>query len=105
MYDTLLYTKKLEAAGFPREQAEAQVHILTEMIVDGVATKKDLEIQNVLTSKEFAAVRSEMASEFAKVRNEMQTGFKNLELRMTIQFVTMLATGISIVISIFSIAR
>jgi hypothetical protein len=42
MFNTLHYTKKLEAAGISREQAEAHVQIIAEIVEDDVATKKDL---------------------------------------------------------------
>ena len=42
MYDTLLYVKRLEEVGFPRDQAEAQVRIMTEFVDSNLATKNDL---------------------------------------------------------------
>ena len=75
MFDTLRYAKRLEASGMTRDQAEVQVHIIAEMVVDGVATKQDLALQTALTQKEFLALRSEMQSEFADVRSEMQSEF------------------------------
>lgn len=41
-FDTLGYAKKLENAGFTRQQAEAQAAALREMIEDRIATKQDL---------------------------------------------------------------
>lgn len=41
-FDTLGYAKKLESAGFTRQQAEAQAAALREMIEDRIATKQDL---------------------------------------------------------------
>ena len=43
MYDTLGYLKRLEAAGFPRKQAEAQVQIMAEFVNTNFATKQDLK--------------------------------------------------------------
>lgn len=43
MFNTLHYTKKLEAAGITREQAEAHVQIIAEIVEDDVATKQDLK--------------------------------------------------------------
>lgn len=42
MFDALKYTKNLEAAGVPREQAEAQVQLVIAAIEDEVATKNDI---------------------------------------------------------------
>lgn len=41
-FDTLSYAKKLESAGFTRQQAEAQAAALREMIEDRIATKQGL---------------------------------------------------------------
>ncbi len=41
--NTLAWAKKLERAGIPAQQAEAQVQLLAEVIEDNICTKKDLE--------------------------------------------------------------
>jgi len=86
MFDTLRYAKRLEASGMTRDQAEVQVHIIAEMVVDGVATKQDLALQTALTQKEFLALRSEMQSEFADVRSEMQSEFAAVRSEMQSEF-------------------
>ncbi len=43
MINTLLYTKKLEAVGLTRDEAEAHVQILAEVIEVSLATKHDLK--------------------------------------------------------------
>lgn len=42
--NTLLYTKRLEQMGVSRENAEAFVTVSSEMIMNEVATKADLQI-------------------------------------------------------------
>ena len=42
MFNTLKYTKQLEEAGIAREQAEAHIQIIAEIIEVDVATKNDL---------------------------------------------------------------
>ncbi len=42
MFNTLMYAKKLEEAGFSRQQAEVNVQIMAEIIGDGMVTKEDL---------------------------------------------------------------
>ncbi len=52
MFNTLNATKKLEDAGVPRQQAEAQVQILAAMVEDDLATKNDLrDLENRLVIK------------------------------------------------------
>lgn len=43
MFNTLKYAKKLEEVGFAREQAEAQVQMLAEVIETNLATKRDID--------------------------------------------------------------
>ena len=86
MFDTLMYAKRLEAAGMTRDQAEAQINVIAEMVVDGVATKQDLALKQIATEKEFAAVRAEMHSEFAAVRSEMHEGFAAVRFEMQKEF-------------------
>ncbi|MBV2169146.1 MAG: CCDC90 family protein [Bdellovibrio sp.] len=82
MFDTLLYTKKLEAAGMTRDQAEAQVNVIAEMVVDGVATKQDIGLLKAETQKEFAELRLEMAKGFADVRTDMDRGLASVRADM-----------------------
>jgi hypothetical protein len=43
MINTLKYARKLEEAGFSRQQAEANIQIIAEIVEDDVATKQDLK--------------------------------------------------------------
>ena len=82
MFDTLRYAKRLEASGMTRDQAEAQIHVIAEMVVDGVATKQDIALHKAEMAKEFVEVRSEMAQGFTEVRSEMAQGFAEVRSEM-----------------------
>ncbi len=43
MFNTLKYVKNLEQVGISREQAEAHVHILSEMMETNLATQQDIK--------------------------------------------------------------
>lgn len=43
MFNTLKYARKLESVGFTREQSEAHVQIIAEILESEVATKTDLK--------------------------------------------------------------
>lgn len=43
MFDTLRYSKTLEAVGVSRDQAEAHVRIIAEIVEGDLATKRDLK--------------------------------------------------------------
>jgi acid phosphatase family membrane protein YuiD len=42
IFDSLAYAKRLEDAGFTRQQAEAQANMMTEIVDEKLATKQDL---------------------------------------------------------------
>ncbi len=67
-FDSLGYAKKLEAAGFTREQAEVQANALREVIDERLVT-----------------------------RDYLDTRLKELEYRLTIRLGAMLAASIAIV--------
>lgn len=51
-FNALKYTKKLEGVGIAREQAEAHVQVIAEIVEDDVATKNDLkDLENRLVIK------------------------------------------------------
>lgn len=43
MFNTLKYSRALEAAGVSREQAEAHMQIMAEIVENDMATKQDLK--------------------------------------------------------------
>lgn len=43
MFDTLKYSRILEAVGLSREQAEAHIRIISEIVEGDLATKHDIE--------------------------------------------------------------
>jgi len=58
MFHTLKYARILEAAGFSRDQSEATVGMLVEMMTDKFATKEDLkELEYRLTIR-FGAMQA-----------------------------------------------
>lgn len=44
VFDSLNYAKRLEQAGFTRQQAEVQANIMTEIVDEKIATKQDLRV-------------------------------------------------------------
>lgn len=51
-FDSLGYAKRLESAGVPREQAEAQADALRDLIEGQLASKRDLrELEERLTCR------------------------------------------------------
>ena len=80
MFNTLRYAKKLEAAGVSREQAEAQIQIIAEILEEDMATKLDLshtkdelkvDIHNLRV--ELHSFRDDLKKDISGVRTEMYT--------------------------------
>ncbi len=53
-FDSLAEAKKLREAGFSEEQAEAQVMLITHLVDDQLATKRDLKELEQLTVAKIA---------------------------------------------------
>jgi hypothetical protein len=57
MINTLKYAKKLEEAGFSRQQAEVNIQIIAEIVEDDVATKQDIkELKDEMQKLEYRIV-------------------------------------------------
>ncbi len=74
MFNTFKYAKQLEEVGVPREQAEAQVQIIAEIVEGDLATKQDIK----------------------EIKDEMQ----KLEYRLTIKLGAITAAIVSLVAAI-----
>lgn len=86
VFDTLKLAKRLESAGFTREQASGAAEALAEGLTGDLATKADLaavraEIASL--KSEVASLKSELRGEIAALRIEMDGRFARLggELR------------------------
>ncbi len=81
LYNPIKALHRLKNAGFTQEQAEAQVEILTEIIEEGLASKKDiLELKNAFFSNE-----AKIKAEIEKAKLELENKIQSLELRITIR--------------------
>lgn len=57
MFDTLRYSKVLEAVGISREQAEAHIQIISEIVEAELATKQDfVRLENQLIQLEYRLI-------------------------------------------------
>jgi hypothetical protein len=121
MFNALAYSKKLEQAGFSRDQAEATINVFFQFMDYNFATKSDLsdakseiksEMVNLRTElkTEISELRTELKSEIAELRTELKTeiaeiNFKldSLENRMTIKFGLMQAATIGILAAVIKL--
>jgi hypothetical protein len=57
MFDTLKYSKALEAVGISRDQAEAHIKIIAEIVEGELATKRDVkELKDEMQKLEYRLV-------------------------------------------------
>jgi len=85
MLDTLRYTKQLEGVGVSREQAEAHVQILGEMMEKNFATRQDLK---------------DLEHELNSFRQEFKHDMRDLEQRMTIKLGTIVSIAIGVAVAL-----
>lgn len=82
MYDSLGYVKKLVAAGVPRQQAETQVEIMSDILVSTFATKQDLKDLSFAMSADITEFKTEMRSEITEFKTEMRSEITELRTEM-----------------------
>lgn len=125
MINTLKYSKILQEAGVPREQAEAHILVMAEFVEGNLATKEDIHrlrhedfhqlknedlvrLRNDLKAEirevhaelkaEIQDVRTELKAEIQGVRTELQDvrhEMKQLEHRMTIKLGTIVTVALA----------
>lgn len=107
MFNTLMYTKKLEQAGMVREQAEAQVQILAEILEVDVATKNDIkniELQITNLDLRISSLESKLGSKIDSYRSEFKNDMIFLEHRLVTKLGTVIvvtATALTTIIKLF----
>jgi len=114
MFNSLKYTKVLEAEGIPRNQAEAQIQIMTEIVETTLATKQDIKDLAIATKQDFKdfsfatkqdidALRLEIKGEMKDLRTEtreLRVEFKSDMAQLEYRIVVKLGTIVSVVVGI-----
>lgn len=111
MFNSLKYAKMLMNAGVPREAAETQIEIMSDMMQDNFSTKQDVkdlgfalrsEMQEITASlrAEMQELGSSLRAEMKDVRMEVQ----KLEYRMTIKMGSMMTVLLSLTIAILKLS-
>ncbi|MEQ1688015.1 MAG: hypothetical protein ABL874_05535 [Sphingopyxis sp.] len=62
-FDTLKFSKRLQAAGFTLEQAEAQAEAFSEAVSETLATRSDLDHAASLIQKDISQGTADLRSE------------------------------------------
>lgn len=70
-FDTLRFVKRLQAAGFTAEQAEAQAEAFSEAVSESLATRQDLEHAVALLKADIEASASTIRAELREASFSM----------------------------------
>jgi len=70
-FDTLSYTRRLEAAGVPAEQADAHALALSEALRTQLATKADVQLAKTELNDKIELARTELIDRIELVRLEL----------------------------------
>lgn len=116
MAKPLKYIKDLEAAGFERVQAKAQVQMVLDAIESDLVTKTDLALQREHIDGRFAEIDSRFARRFTELEKkisekfteidhrfaEIDRKFIELELRLVIKLGLITVSTMTIAVAILS---
>ncbi|WP_040335221.1 DUF1640 domain-containing protein [Candidatus Magnetobacterium casense] len=91
IFDTHAYVKKLKAVGFTEEQAEVQAEAMSDLIEEGLATKRDLKELEVALKRDMKDLEVALKRDMDLLRRDM----KELELRLSVRLGTIMAAGIA----------
>ena len=89
-FDTLEFTKELQSAGIPSEQAEAQIRVLSKVFEqreslyrENLANKRDLKELEMALRKDIEILRNELKKDIEVLRHDVQKeiSIKNAELK------------------------
>jgi hypothetical protein len=67
-FDSLAYARRLEAAGFTREQAEALAAEQAKLLDERLATKTDLEQTRAMLSRDIEDTRASLSRDIEALR-------------------------------------
>lgn len=90
VFDTLAYSKKLQAAGVTLDIAEVHAVALSEIIQDRLATKEDLNELRRELSHEIESLRIETKHDIMELRHRIDDVISQLTIRLG----SMMAAGI-----------
>lgn len=91
MGNPMKYIKDLEAAGFDREQAEAQVQMVLDAVEGELVTKSD-----------FAIFQEKLDNRFTQIQQQFQIQIKDSELRVVTRLGFMIVSTVTIAVAVLT---
>ena len=93
VFDTLKLAKRQEEAGFTTAQAQGAAAAIADTFREELATQRDVKESEAALRADMQALHAELQA----FRAEWKADLRDLEHRMTIRLVTMLAAAIVLV--------
>ena len=96
-FDTHAFVKELIAAGVPENQAEVHARLMSEMVIERLATKDDLK----LLKDDLKLLEERLGARINTLATKDE--LKDLELRLTLRFGAMLAAAVAVTVTLVKI--
>ncbi|MDT7942579.1 MAG: DUF1640 domain-containing protein [Bacteroidota bacterium] len=81
--DTLRLAKRLEEAGFPPAQAEAQIQVLIELLtMQEAATKTDIQKLRLRTKRDLRLTEAQLRKEIQQLEAQLRKEIQETEARL-----------------------
>ena len=96
MSRALMYSKSLQAVGIPKEQADAQVEMVLDLIESDMITKTDFALFNEKLDNRF----KQIDSQFVQQEQKFELKLKEAEFRIVTRlgFLTVSTTSIAVAV-------
>lgn len=98
MSNAMKYIKDLEAAGFERSQAEAQVQMVLDAIEGDLVTKSDFAVFKEHVDNRFSQMQGQMDRRFSEVGFQI----KEAEMRTVIRLGAINVAGLSVAVAMLT---
>ncbi len=95
MSNAMKYIRDLEAAGFPRDQAEAQVQMVLDALEGDLVTKSDFAVFQERLSNRF----SQIDARFVQVEKLIHSEIKDCEFRLMTRLGFLIVSTTSIAVA------
>jgi hypothetical protein len=96
------YIKDLEAAGFQRNQAEAQVQMVLDAIEGDLVTKSDFAVFQERIENRFIQSQQQIENRFTQSQQQIQSQIKEIEFHLVTRLGILTVSTVSIGIAVLT---
>ena len=102
MANPMKYIKDLEAAGFHRVQAEAQVQMVLDAIEGDLVTKNDLAVVNERIENRFIQFEGQIENRLSQLEERTERRFIESEFRLVARLGILMVSSITVGIAVLT---